>query len=99
MTSLANKLRRMADWLDAHPGSEDSLMLARVGKHDKPQISLYVGVPLHAAFPGREASVERHGQHRVTILNDDGIRFEAWEMIRDVPAEPATVVLGNCAPV
>ena len=91
---IANELRRMADWLDAHPEAADELMGARAWSGNKlPEIKFFKLAPLAAAFPGRTCNKSRFEHSDVYRLTADGIAFEAWESVqREWPIETEVIL-------
>lgn len=93
-SAIATQLRRMADWLEAHPDAAAKLMTAEIQGHTRGRITLYKDAPLVKAFAGESARRLRRGDYRILTIERDGILFEGYgELIPRPEAEEEAVTL------
>jgi hypothetical protein len=83
---IADKLRRMADWLDAHPEVAGNTLSANADYGSKPSILLY-RVSTLGECGLTEITAKRHDDGTFFTAEQDGIELKVFE--RDRVAEEA----------
>jgi hypothetical protein len=81
---IADKLRRMADWLDAHPEAAGNVLAAEADYYRTPKILLYRATTLGACGV-EEITATRDRDGTFFTAQQDGIELKVFE--RDLVAE------------